>query len=309
MASLSGADASGQRPNHDARVGATSDAEGAIWIYQEGVTIPDDVTRVRVPTSVTTLPDRAFEGRTLLTEVDLPGGLSIIEVQAFFGCTSLRRVELPSTCESVSVMNLPEGLRYIAEYAFYYCCLLKRIELPSTLENICVYAFMGCDSLEEVKMTGGILTIGEDVFIGCSSLVRITIPSPAFVPDDETIRRCRLVTDGHLAIHGRVPRHTIIATESLASIPLAKMAEIQHTIGEIMNNREGTSEQQYKRIRALITSIKKQAFLEISTILELALWKKKMAELHCSVSDIGARVECRTRCGADAIVRGVLSYL
>ena len=67
-----------------------------VFVYTERAVIPDDVVRVRVHPSVTVIPERAFDYRKKLEEVELCEGLLEIHNRAFMHCT-LTRIKIPST--------------------------------------------------------------------------------------------------------------------------------------------------------------------------------------------------------------------
>ena len=68
-----------------------------------------------------------------------------------------------------------------------------------------------------------------------------------------------------------------------------------------------SSHQVLRQRERVLALIKSRALFEVSTILELALWKNKMQEPDDS--NPGSRGECRVMCGADDIIPCVLSYL
>ena len=80
--------------------------------------------------------------------------------------------------------------------------------------------------------------------------------------------------------------------------------QLENATTTIMNDRGHTREENIERVLALI---KPHALYEVSTILELALWKNKRNAIDDSNPRTGA--ECRVMCGSDDIIPGVLSYL
>jgi len=113
-----------------------------------------------------------------------------------------------------------------------------------------------------------------------------------------------------LTENGTIPltnaKQMIISPEHLNYISSSDLLELQldNTITTIMNDRGRTRDENIERVLALIKS---QALFEVSTILELALWKNKMDETDDS--NYGSRGECRVMCGADEIIPCVLSYV
>ena len=90
--------------------------------------VPDDVTIVR---------QNAFNGCTLLTEVQLPVSLTKIDGATFRFCSSLAKI------------NIPESVTYIGQRAFEGCSSLPEVlTIPKSVKYIGEYAFNGCTSLK-----------------------------------------------------------------------------------------------------------------------------------------------------------------
>ena len=96
----------------------------------------------------------------------------------------------------------------------------------------------------------------------------------------------------------------IVSPEQLNYVSSCDLLELDNVISTIMNERGYTREDNIERVLALIKS---RALFEVSTILELALWKINMNKIVDSTS--GTRAECRVTCGSDDIIPGVMSYL
>lgn len=90
--------------------------------------VPDDVTIVR---------QNAFNGCTLLTEVQLPVSLTKIDGATFRFCSSLAKI------------NIPESVTYIGQRAFEGCSSLPEVlTITKSVKYIGEYAFNGCTSLK-----------------------------------------------------------------------------------------------------------------------------------------------------------------
>mmetsp|Transcript_17728 Transcript_17728/g.32040 ORF Transcript_17728/g.32040 Transcript_17728/m.32040 type:complete len:266 (-) Transcript_17728:82-879(-) len=258
------------------------------FVYFLGVEVPYDVIFVVVHHSVKILPN-----------------------DVFWGCSQLKDV------------TLPEGLEEIGEGAFATCESLKCINCPSAVIKIGMYAFAMCTSLTNVTLAGGVVTIERDTFSDCPSLEGITIPPKAFVievevdsdGDSDNVYDNDSEDDGHVFVcqlvlieNGTIPltdaKQVIVSPEQLNYISSCDLLEIENAITTIMNDQGRTREENIEQVLALIKS---RALFEVSTILELALWKNKMDETDDSNS--GSRGECRVMCGADEIIPCVLSYV
>ena len=178
-------------------------------IYNGVGTVPWNTTRVRVASSVTIIPERAFEDFPHLQEVKLPEGLIVIGGRAFYHCISLKRVNIPSTVKEIgkeafawcdkleTVGRLPNGLEVLGSYAFRVCKSLQTINIPPRVKSIKMGTFLDCCSLTEVSFTYGLLSIGQSAFRGCISLVSINLPSVQVV-GDLAFENCKGLNEIHL---------------------------------------------------------------------------------------------------------------
>ena len=82
---------------NDAAVAAV---EG-VFLYTKGVSVPRNVTRVRIHHSVKHIPFHTFSGCTTLVEVELHEGLRSIGMKAFYECSSLLRIIIPTSVSDI----------------------------------------------------------------------------------------------------------------------------------------------------------------------------------------------------------------
>ena len=159
-----------------------------VFVYIEGVVVPDDVVRVRVHPSVTVIPEGAFKEQNKLEEVVLCDGLLEIGDEAFMECQALQKITIPSTvteikfcsfyqCKSLDEVVLYEGNLQIIGVRAFSDTNIKRIKIPSTVTLIDNYAFAGCYELAEVDLYEGLQSINYCAFSSCISLKHITIPT------------------------------------------------------------------------------------------------------------------------------------
>ena len=124
----------------------------------------NDLKKVVLPSTLTSIGASAFYGCKQLTEINLPDGLVTIGKAAFQSCTGLKSIQLPS------------GLLSISDNAFYHCTGLGRLELPKGLISIGKSAFGDCDGLKEIVWPDNLQTIGETAFKSCDLLTSLRIP-------------------------------------------------------------------------------------------------------------------------------------
>ena len=82
-------------------------AEVFVYTGEGGAVVPQDVVRVRVDPSVTSIPAYAFHERKKLAEVELCEGVVEIGEGVFDWCD-----------RSIKIINIPASLRRICGYAF-----------------------------------------------------------------------------------------------------------------------------------------------------------------------------------------------
>ena len=174
----------------------TSDYTSKISITEDGYVLYTDgngVTLLRydgpdkaltLPTSVTSIGDRAFYNRADLTFVQIPNGVTSIGRDAFYGCTGLTSLTLPDSlasigysafygCTGLTSVTIPGGARSIGDHAFYECTALTSVTIGggALLKN----AFGRCKSLTSVTLGSGVTSFREDAFVWCNSLISITV--------------------------------------------------------------------------------------------------------------------------------------
>ena len=151
-----------------------------------------------IPNSVTSIADRAFYGRTDLTNITIPNSVTSIGERTFANCSSLRTMVVEqgnivydsrNNCNAIietatntlisgcSNTEIPNGITHIGKYAFLYCTSLTSITIPNSVTNIEDDAFMYCSGLTSVTIPNSVTSIGANAFRDCSSLASVTIPN------------------------------------------------------------------------------------------------------------------------------------
>ena len=147
------------------------------------------LTKVILPSSLTTIDDNSFYNCTSLTSITLPQTVRFIGSSAFYGCKSLSQINLPQEittieggaferCSALREMTIPNKITKIASSTFANCGSLVSIFLPRNISTIESYAFEYCTSLTELVLPDSLKSIGDySCFRGCSALRSLTIPS------------------------------------------------------------------------------------------------------------------------------------
>ena len=113
------------------------DEEVFVYAGEGGDSPPQNVVRVRVDPSVTSIPASAFNQRKKLAEVELCEGLVEIGEASFYDCG-----------HSITKINIPASLRIIDDNAFWRS-LRCSIRLHDGIESIGGRAFNSCIFYEQ----------------------------------------------------------------------------------------------------------------------------------------------------------------
>jgi hypothetical protein len=95
------------------------------------------ITTIKLPSGITTIPNNAFAGCSLLTSVTLPNTIEILDPTCFSGCSAL------------SSITLPTGLTSIKTFVFNECGLTD-VEIPPTVTELLTNSFGNIKKLKTV---------------------------------------------------------------------------------------------------------------------------------------------------------------
>ena len=119
------------------------------------------LTKIALPTSVTSIGANAFYNCSELSEITTPDSLTSIGESAFTNCSKLADI------------TIPNSVTWIGSSAFYGCRGLSKIMIPNSITFIGESAFSHCSGLTSFTIGDNITSLGEDAFYGCSGLTEI----------------------------------------------------------------------------------------------------------------------------------------
>ncbi len=125
------------------------------------VTIPETLDGY----TVSVIDNYAFAWLREITRVTIPSGVTTINACAFYGCSKLNYI------------SLPDSLMYIKNYAFENCDALTSITIPNGVLSLGNGVFMGCDSLSKVTFGAKVSVLGDYLFDGCPKLSSFSVSS------------------------------------------------------------------------------------------------------------------------------------
>lgn len=170
----------------------TITGSGAMHDYINGQFSPwyefcDEIVRVEIADTVTSIGSFAFYNCTNLATVYIPNTVRSIGNYAFSDCKKMVSVQGAS-----SVSSIGKG-------AFYNCFALEAIRLPYGLSVLGDQAFYRCESLRSISVPSDVRTMGESVFAYCKSLIRAEIYARIDTLPAWTFYGCAQLTDVHIA--------------------------------------------------------------------------------------------------------------
>jgi hypothetical protein len=147
------------------------------------------LTSVTFPSSLTTIASRAFQNSGI-TSADLSAtSMTTIGQRAFSDAASLSSVKFPALltsvgsyafdgCKALTSVTFPASLTSVGSYAFRNTGLTS-VTFPDSLVSILDYAFNGCTALEWVKWpaSGANAYVGTSAFNGATNLDRVELPN------------------------------------------------------------------------------------------------------------------------------------
>jgi hypothetical protein len=166
----------------------------------------DKIETLILPNNITSIADKAFNGRDLLKTVQLPNGLTSIGKQSFYYCRNLSKITLPdnltkigdsafANCSSLTEIPFPNSITEIGESAFEYCSNLTGISVPNNVTEIGRLAFSGCKGLTNVSLSNNLTKISDGIFSGCSGLESIIIPDNVTEISKSAFSSCKKLVD------------------------------------------------------------------------------------------------------------------
>ncbi len=176
-------------------------------IYKSAFYNRNDITKVIIPNSVTSIGDYAFGGCDKLVEVYNLSSIDILDIRYNIDIDAYAKIihkslEEKSILETVNdyifmtwedkyyligyvgtatEITLPEnykGNNYeIYRYAFYNRNDIIKVTIPNNVTAIGERAFYDCNSLTSISIPDSVISIGEDAFYGCNSITSIKVPN------------------------------------------------------------------------------------------------------------------------------------
>jgi len=160
-----------------------------------------NINKVIIPDSVTSIEYGAFEGCISLTNVNLPNSVTSIGGCAFYECKSLINIIIPNNvtgigygafegCTSLTAINVnsnntnyssDQGILYNKNKTLFLVYPAGKtgttFVIPNSVTGIWEGAFHDCTGLISITIPNSVTSIGEWAFYNCTSLTAINVNS------------------------------------------------------------------------------------------------------------------------------------
>ena len=167
--------------------GAYSVKEGTRIICDEAFWWCRSLSKIVIPSSVTSIGDGAFADCFSLKYISIPKsviGLNgnpfakwngkleclspnfVYEDDVLFNKDKSRIISFRK--QNIKSYVIPSSVTSIGDSAFLWCRSLSEIVIPSSVTSIGDCAFYGCFSLSEIVIPSSVISIGRGAFLGCS---------------------------------------------------------------------------------------------------------------------------------------------
>ena len=145
-----------------------TDGATTIKIPEDTVTVskrfPNSVEEVYMPSSVTSLCNRIFEGCSKLKKITLSEGLTVIPNQAFVNCTALAE------------LAIPDSVTEYGDSAFEGCTALTSFKNSASVTKVGNRCFAKCAKLDDFELPNTVTDLGNGCFDGVG-FTGITLPT------------------------------------------------------------------------------------------------------------------------------------
>ena len=180
------------------------------------------LTSVTIPSSVTNIGERAFQGCSGLTAitVDVLSSSYSSADGVLFDKAETTLVLYPQGKAGASY-TIPNSVTAIGGYAFWGCSLTS-VTIPDSVTSIGESAFEQCYGLTGVTIPSAVTNIGESAFADCMRLTSVAIPNNVTSIEGWTFYDCSGLTNATIGNSVTTIGDTAFMSCSLTSITIPK---------------------------------------------------------------------------------------
>jgi len=191
---------------------------------------------------LTTIPNRAFANRTLLTAITIPDSVTSLGEEAFSNCTGLANITIGNGvtsigisafagCTSLASVTIPDSVTIIGSGAFNGCTSLTSVTIGNSVTIIGSGAFKRCASLTSVTIGNSVTSLGEEAFSNCTGLANVTIPDSVTSIGSSAFNGCTSLASVTMSNSVDVIHGGMFSNTGLPNLPLPKSADTSGSSG------------------------------------------------------------------------------
>ena len=148
----------------------------------------DSLTNIKIPNSVKSIEEYAFEGCSSITSITIPNNVTSIG-SAFRDCNSLSSViwnaekcsddssPFHNISSQITSFIFGDNVQHITADLCRNMGNLTSITIPNSVTSIGNSAFTGCSGLTSITIPNSVTSIGGSAFHECTGLTSLTIPN------------------------------------------------------------------------------------------------------------------------------------
>ena len=164
----------GQQAFENTAITSIEIAEGVLTIDYGAFANCTSLTKVTLPSSITTIKQLAFHNCGFST-ITLPASLTTLGAKSFSKCANLTNIVIPDNvtqmgtntfenCPKLTSITVGKGVTIIPNYFANNCTALTQVIINGVVSSIGNNAFYNCDALKSITLPEGLLEIGVTAF-------------------------------------------------------------------------------------------------------------------------------------------------
>ncbi|MGN0536803.1 MAG: leucine-rich repeat protein [Acutalibacteraceae bacterium] len=175
--------------------------------YGKNIYGVQNIEKLIISNSVTSIGNYAFSGRTGLISVTIGNSVTSIGSKAFYNCKGLTSVTIGNSVTSIGSdafyyctgltgkLTIPDSVTSIGSSAFSNCTKLTSVTIGNSVTSIGISTFYKCTGLTSVTIGNSVTSIGSNAFYGCTGLTgELKIPNSVTSIGDYAFQKCTGLT-------------------------------------------------------------------------------------------------------------------
>ena len=191
------------------------------------------LTEVKLPSALTAIPDKCFEGSNI-TSITLPATVTSIGSEAFKNA-KITSITIPEAVTSIGAsafagskitsIDVPAAAATLGDGIFASCADLETVTgLDGTNNTLPTNTFANCEKLASITLPENILAINTSAFSGCTALASVTIEGEFTAIGNNAFKDCESLASidlsGAAAAFTTIDATMFAGCKSLATITL-----------------------------------------------------------------------------------------